>query len=68
MGVPDFYARLYYRSDDVFSFSRISISTNNISKSDRVFFIDDEYSILMDEELISIFNRNEIIIKDVDIA
>ncbi|WP_333003413.1 hypothetical protein [Vibrio coralliilyticus] len=57
----------YHQEGDVISFQSISIVNDKIGLKDRVFFIDDEYSILMDNEVLSIFNQdNEVIVNSVN--
>lgn len=47
---------------------RISILSSEISVKDRIFFIDDEYSILMDEQLMSTFEESDIVFQEVNIT
>lgn len=58
----------YYKSGDVISYNKISILSSEISVKDRVFFIDDEYSILMDEQLMSTFEESDIVFQEVNIT
>ncbi|TOM27206.1 hypothetical protein CGH79_25340, partial [Vibrio parahaemolyticus] len=57
---------IFYREGDAFSLQSITILSNSISEKDRIFFIDDDYSILMDKEIVSILHKNnDLVIKSV---
>ncbi len=58
----------YYKSGDVISYNKIPILSSEISVKDRIFFIDDEYSILMDEQLMSTFEESDIVFQEVNIT
>ncbi|MBY4653763.1 hypothetical protein K6L10_16615, partial [Vibrio parahaemolyticus] len=58
----------YYKSGDVISYNKIPILSSEISVKDRIFFIDDEYSILMDEQLMSTLEESDIVFQEVNIT
>ncbi|MFA0001503.1 hypothetical protein BCU71_23525 [Vibrio lentus] len=58
----------YYKSGDIISYNKISIFSDEINVKDRIFFIDDEYSILMDEQLMSTFEENDIVFQAVNVT
>ncbi|MUT59216.1 hypothetical protein BBM29_19190 [Vibrio parahaemolyticus] len=58
----------YYKSGDVISYNKIPILSSEISVKDKIFFIDDEYSILMDEQLMSTFEESDIVFQEVNIT
>ncbi len=46
---------------DAFSFSKIVVNDEHINDKDRIFFIDDEYSILMSEDIFNVFDEEDIL-------
>ncbi|CDU07707.1 hypothetical protein VCR14J2_440031 [Vibrio coralliirubri] len=57
---------IFYREGDAFSIQSITILSTRISEKDRIFFIDDDYSILMDKEIVSVLiKNNDLVIKSV---
>jgi hypothetical protein len=59
----DFEKSDYYQDDideSVFSFFDIAIQSEKINEKDKIFFIDDGVTILMDEEVMAIFEQKEI--------
>lgn len=53
---------------DAFSFLNIVVNEDVIDEKDRIFFIDDEYSILMSEDILDIFNDKEVICEEVSLC
>jgi len=57
---------IFYREGDAFSLQSITVLSNRISEKDRIFFIDDDYSILMDKEIVSLLlKNNDLVVKSV---
>ncbi|MFS1463619.1 hypothetical protein BCU30_020605 [Vibrio lentus] len=57
---------IFYREGDAFSLQSITILSNRISEKDRIFFIDDDYSIFMDKEIVSVLLKsNDLVVNSV---
>ncbi|WP_425666555.1 hypothetical protein ACPUEJ_05000 [Vibrio tubiashii] len=63
----DFEKSDFYKSGFSFSFKKMAIDKKMIDWKDRIFFVDDEYSILMDEEIAGIFDSDDLIMNHIEI-
>ncbi|HHC6888862.1 TPA: hypothetical protein ACN33Y_004319, partial [Vibrio parahaemolyticus] len=58
----------FYRSGLSLSFKKLVIDKKMIDWKDRIFFVDDEYSILMDKEIAGVFGSDDLIMTPVEIV
>ncbi|EJG0704987.1 hypothetical protein C4G67_RS12555 [Vibrio parahaemolyticus] len=64
----DFEKTDFYRSGHSLSFKNLVIDNKMIDWKDRIFFVDDEYSILMDKEIAGVFASDDLIMTPVEIV
>ncbi|TOE11525.1 hypothetical protein CGJ49_24870, partial [Vibrio parahaemolyticus] len=64
----DFEKTDFYRSGYSLSFKNLVIDKKMIDRKDRIFFVDDEYSILMDKEIAGVFASDDLIMTPVEIV